>query len=128
METRKKVGEYLFYERDAVYKGPVTKLYIATNKNREFVMVKAFEKAKIGSSIAKKFVSEHKHLLKMTATNRELLVQLLDFFQTGSNYYLVYEFINGGSLKSYCKEKFTAFHPATSQFNNNTLTMTLMMD
>lgn len=110
VETRKKVGEYMFYDKEPVSRGQIAKLYLATNKERDFVVVKAFEKAKIGQNWAKKFVSEHKHLVKITQDNRDRLVQLLDFFQTGSNYYLVYEYINGGSLKAYCKEKFTAFH------------------
>ena len=63
MVSRKKVGDYLFSERDPLSKNVTSRLYLANSKKmNSVVLIRALEKKKVKKYLEDKFIKEYKEL------------------------------------------------------------------
>jgi len=98
---KKKIGDYVLDEKLGA--GAFGEVFRAKNiKNDEILAIKVLNKAKMTSKVLS-YLDREVDILQRV--NSEYVVKLKDLKVTEHNYYLVFEYCNGGDLSNYRKFK-----------------------
>lgn len=89
------INNYKFF-RKSIGKGSFSKIYKATNKDKEFVAIKIIKKKNIKNE---KLI--HREISVLQSLKHENVISLLDVFTTNNHYYLIFQYCKFGDLKNY---------------------------
>ncbi len=99
----KRFGKYTLKEK--VGSGAYGQVYRAVTSSGEECAVKVIPKSNLTRKLLKYLDGEARILDQLAPLKNENIVRLLDKKESEHNYYMVFEYCNGGDLRTYLREK-----------------------
>lgn len=104
IETRKKVGKYLFTQKDPFSITPYNRIYLATVGTNQFVAIKVFQKKDLRKNQLEKLKGEYL-AIKNKSPEKANIMEVLDVLHTSTQFYVVFPYFESGNMKCLANSK-----------------------